>query len=106
MRLNQLEYLLAVAREGSYQNAAKRLGVSQSTISVAIKNLEEELAFQLVQRSGKGVALTKKGHLVVEKAASIELDMREMQKLTLDNDTFENTGKSRFFERRTSRVLY
>lgn len=38
MRLNQLEYLLAVAREGSYQNAAKRLEVSQSTISVAIKN--------------------------------------------------------------------
>ena len=31
---------------------------------------------------------------------------RAMQKLTLDNDTFENTGKSRFFERRTSRVLY
>lgn len=28
------------------------------------------------------------------------------EKLTLDNDTFENTGKSRFFERRTSRVLY
>ena len=30
----------------------------------------------------------------------------EQRKLTLDNDTFENTGKSRFFERRTSRVLY
>ena len=29
-----------------------------------------------------------------------------LRKLTLDNDTFENTGKSRFFERRTSRVLY
>lgn len=29
-----------------------------------------------------------------------------IEKLTLDNDTFENTGKSRFFERRTSRVLY
>ena len=29
-----------------------------------------------------------------------------IRKLTLDNDTFENTGKSRFFERRTSRVLY
>lgn len=27
-------------------------------------------------------------------------------KLTLDNDTFENTRKSRFFERRTSKVLY
>ena len=30
----------------------------------------------------------------------------DWEKLTLDNDTFENTGKSRFFERRTSRVLY
>ena len=30
----------------------------------------------------------------------------DQKKLTLDNDTFENTGKSRFFERRTSRVLY
>ncbi len=35
-----------------------------------------------------------------------ELNMQAQQKLTLDNDTFENTGKSRFFERRTSRVLY
>ncbi len=30
----------------------------------------------------------------------------EFKKLTLDNDTFENTEKSRFFERRTSKVLY
>ena len=34
------------------------------------------------------------------------MEKLEYQKLTLDNDTFENTGKSRFFERRTSRVLY
>ena len=34
------------------------------------------------------------------------LDILVAIKLTLDNDTFENTGKSRFFERRTSRVLY
>lgn len=33
-------------------------------------------------------------------------ELKEHTKLTLDNDTFENTGKSRFFERRTSRVLY
>ena len=33
-------------------------------------------------------------------------EIQEQLKLTLDNDTFENTGKSRFFERRTSRVLY
>ena len=34
------------------------------------------------------------------------MDFLDRKKLTLDNDTFENTGKSRFFERRTSRVLY
>ena len=34
------------------------------------------------------------------------LGSQDNTKLTLDNDTFENTGKSRFFERRTSRVLY
>ena len=33
-------------------------------------------------------------------------DVAAQPKLTLDNDTFENTGKSRFFERRTSKVLY
>lgn len=41
-----------------------------------------------------------KGSFTVEMAFLIPM------KLTLDNDTFENTGKSRFFERRTSRVLY
>lgn len=81
MRLNQLEYLLALAREGSYQKAAKQLGVSQSTISMAIKSLEDELAFQLVQRSGRELSLTKKGQLVVEKAAAIDLDVRELKNL-------------------------
>ena len=37
---------------------------------------------------------------------SLPAEIQEQLKLTLDNDTFENTGKSRFFERRTSRVLY
>ena len=47
---------------------------------------------------------TKIESLVAELAAT--KDKLAQYKLTLDNDTFENTGKSRFFERRTSRVLY
>lgn len=42
----------------------------------------------------------------VENVAKGYAKHQVLQKLTLDNDTFENTGKSRFFERRTSRVLY
>ena len=41
-----------------------------------------------------------------DKMQKIISRITEGRKLTLDNDTFENTGKSRFFERRTSRVLY
>ena len=44
--------------------------------------------------------------LLCKIAAILRRRTAENQKLTLDNDTFENTGKSRFFERRTSRVLY
>ena len=43
---------------------------------------------------------------VTQAAAEGRMDTVVVKKLTLDNDTFENTGKSRFFERRTSRVLY
>ncbi len=81
MQLNQLEYLLALSREGSYQKAAKRLHVSQSTISMAIKNLEDELDYLLVQRSNKGISFTEKGKLVLEKAAEIDTELRELLNL-------------------------
>lgn len=81
MQLNQLDYLLALSREGSYQKAAKRLHVSQSTISMAIKNLEDELDYLLVQRSNKGISFTEKGKLVLEKAAAIDTELRELLNL-------------------------
>lgn len=81
MQLNQLEFLLALSREGSYQKAAKRLNVSQSTISMAVKNLEDELDYLLVQRSSKGISFTEKGQQVLEKAAAIEIDLRELLNL-------------------------
>lgn len=81
MQLNQLDYLLALSREGSYQKAAKRLHVSQSTISMAIKNLEDELDYLLVQRSSKGISFTEKGKLVLEKAAAIDTELQELLNL-------------------------
>lgn len=94
MQLNQLEYLLALSREGSYQKAAKRLHVSQSTISMAIKNLEDELDYLLVQRSNKGISFTEKGKLVLEKAVEIESDIQEL--LNLKN-TFLSEIAGKFF---------
>ena len=88
MQLNQLDYLLALSREGSYQKAAKRLHVSQSTISMAIKNLEDELDYLLVQRSSKGISFTEKGKLVLEKAAAIDTELQEL--LNLKNTFLDN----------------
>lgn len=78
MQLNQLQFLLALSKEGSYLKTAKRLNVSQSTISMAIKNLEDELNYQIVQRSNKGISFTEKGQQVLEKAALIDMDVREL----------------------------
>ncbi|MBQ3508651.1 MAG: LysR family transcriptional regulator [Peptococcaceae bacterium] len=92
MQLNQLQFLLALSKEGSYLKTAKRLNVSQSTISMAIKNLEDELNYQIVKRSNKGISFTEKGQQVLEIAALIDMDIREL--LNLKN-TFldEMSGK-------------
>ena len=94
MQLNQLEYLLALSREGSYQKAAKRLNVSQSTISMAVKNLEDELDFQILQRNNKGLLFTEKGKQILEKSIEIESDMQELLNL---KSTFMDEMAGRFF---------
>lgn len=44
MDIKQLNYFMAVAQAGSFSKAAENLTVSQPTLSVAVKKLEEELA--------------------------------------------------------------
>lgn len=61
MELKQLEYLLSVAEHGSMSKAARALRASQPTLSVAIKNLEEELSTTLLHRDSRGVSLTAAG---------------------------------------------
>ncbi len=81
MQLSQLKYLLVLSKEGSYLNAAKQLNVSQSTISMAIKNLQDELGYQIVQRTGKGLVFTEKGRLLLEKAALIDIELQKLQNI-------------------------
>lgn len=68
MRLEQLEYLVAVAKAGSISAAARRLNVSRQTVSVAMGNLEEELGFPFFKKGNKGIELTPQGARAVEKA--------------------------------------
>lgn len=59
-----LSVFIAVAEEGSFSGAAKRLDLTQPTVSFHIDNLEKDLGCQLVQRTAKGTALTAYGQFL------------------------------------------
>jgi LysR family hydrogen peroxide-inducible transcriptional activator len=69
--LTELRYIVAVARERHFGRAAHSCHVSQPTLSVAIKKLEEELGVQLFERGPAEVAVTPVGQRVVEQAQRV-----------------------------------
>lgn len=66
MTIIQLEYLLAVANCGSFSQAAEHCFVTQPSLSMQIKSLEEELGVILLDRSKKPVVPTEAGEVVLE----------------------------------------
>lgn len=70
MTLTELRYIVAVAQERHFGRAATACFVSQPTLSIAIKKLEDELGVTLFERSGD-VAVTDIGKRIVEQAQHI-----------------------------------
>ena len=66
MTIIQLEYLLAVANFGSFSIASEHCFVTQPSLSMQIKALEEELGVMLLDRSKKPVVPTEAGEAVLE----------------------------------------
>ncbi|MGB7184416.1 MAG: LysR substrate-binding domain-containing protein [Burkholderiaceae bacterium] len=71
MTLTELKYIVAVARERHFGHAAEACFVSQPTLSVAIKKLEEELGVQIFERGGSEIGITPIGHGVIEQAQRV-----------------------------------
>jgi len=71
MTLTELKYIVAVAREKHFGRAADACFVSQPTLSVAIKKLEEELDVKLFERSANEVAVTPLGEDIVRQAQGV-----------------------------------
>ena len=71
MTLTELKYIVAVARERHFGKAAEACFVSQPTLSVAVKKLEEELELKLFERSANEVTVTPLGEEVVRQAQSV-----------------------------------
>ena len=68
MTLTELRYIVAVARERHFGRAAEACFVSQPTLSVAIKKLEEELELKIFERGGSEVSVTSLGEEIVRQA--------------------------------------
>jgi LysR family hydrogen peroxide-inducible transcriptional activator len=71
MTLTELKYIIAVARERHFGKAADSCHVSQPTLSVAIKKLEDELDVRLFERSSTEIAVTLLGEQVVAQAQRV-----------------------------------
>ena len=71
MTLQQLKYADAVATCGSLSEAARRVFVTQPTLTEAIRTLEEELRIAIFTRSSRGVALTHEGEEFLASARQI-----------------------------------
>ncbi|MBI3153837.1 MAG: LysR family transcriptional regulator [Burkholderiales bacterium] len=71
MTLTELRYIVAVARERHFGRAAEACFVSQPTLSVAIKKLEEELDCKIFERGGSEVSVTPVGEEIVRQAQQV-----------------------------------
>ena len=81
MTLTELKYIVAVAREKHFGKAAEACFVSQPTLSVAVKKLEDELELKLFERSAGEVAVTPLGEEVVRQAQSVLEQAAEIKEI-------------------------
>ncbi|HEV7640046.1 MAG TPA: LysR family transcriptional regulator [Gaiellaceae bacterium] len=68
IELRHLNHFVAVAEEGSFTRASRRLHIVQSAVSASIRSLERELGVELFERAAQGVHLTEEGHVLLPEA--------------------------------------
>jgi DNA-binding transcriptional LysR family regulator len=77
--IDKLEFFIALAKAQHFGRAAEECGVTQPTLSAAIKQLEDQLGVMLVQRGSRYQGLTPEGQRVLEWARRITGDARTMR---------------------------
>ena len=77
--LDKLELLLALARERHFGRAAEAAGVTQPTLSSAVKSLEEQFGVLIVERGSRFRGFTPEGERILDWARRIVSDARTMR---------------------------
>lgn len=90
--LRQLRAFVAVAEEGSFTLAARRIFVTQSAVSHSLRSLEEQLSCKLLDRSGKRVLVTSEGELLLKRSKRV---IFELEQAGRDLDGLRRWGQTR-----------
>jgi len=92
MDLHRLRGFYTVVRAGGFTAAAKRLRLSQPSVSIQVKNLEQELGVQLLDRSSRRVSLTKDGQILYEMATKLFEAEDEIRAVFSGSSRYEATS--------------
>ncbi len=90
--LRQLRAFVAVAEEGSFTLAARRIFVTQSAVSHSLRTLEEQLSCRLLDRTGKRVLVTPEGELLLKRCRRV---LHELDQAGRDLDGLKRWGQTR-----------
>lgn len=95
MEFRDLHYLLAIAQARSISKAAQGLFMSQSSLSQALRLMEDELGSKLFTRTSSGVRPTQAGELMIQRAQGILEEYHQTQQMIQDIENLE-TGRVDF----------
>lgn len=101
MKLQQLEYVIAIAQAGSITGAAKKLYQAQPNISIALKELESQLGIQIFWRTPNGMILTPEGEEFFLRAKKIVSEVH-----SLESEFIDKTESTVAFKVATTRSSY
>ena len=82
MTLQQLEYIIAIEEYGYFVEAADACGVTQSTMSLMVKKLEEELDVRIFNRDTHPVSVTEIGRKIIDEAKMVVYHSKQLVELT------------------------
>src|SRR5258708_8366744 len=106
MELRHLRYFVAVADTLGFRQASKQLHVSQPSLSVQIKQLEDELGVTLFRRSKRQVEITRAGEVFLSAAREILLKVKQSSAAALHAESGQpGTIPLSFFPTPTFHIL-
>lgn len=88
MTLNELKYISSLAKEKHFRKASEKCFVSQPTLSIAIKKLEEELEVILFERNKNKIIVTDTGKKIIKLANQILSDVDSIKKISKDKNQY------------------